>query len=364
MDRTVSVGVVGTSWWSDWWHVPYLRSHPRAKVRAVCGRNRARAEEVAAKHSIPRFFTDFREMIRSSEVEAIVVAVPDDLHYAVTMAALDAGLHVICEKPLAVTVRDARAMCEKAESAGVTHMTYFTYRWMPWYRYVRELIQAGAIGRCYHCSIRYLGSYGRGKTYAWRFDRARCCGVLGDLGSHMIDLSRWFVGDISGVSADLRTFVERDPPEGGRLEPANDAAVLVLRFAGGGHGTIQVSAVAQTAERNQEQHVVLHGEKGTIEVDVTMTAGAEVRVAGQEGQFAVAPVPDRFWGTTDRSRPLMQQIAHLFSTEPIGDRLFIDAVLEGRQVEPSLHDGLEAQLVIDAAIRSHAEGRWVGVGER
>ena len=192
MDGTVNVGVVGTSWWSDFWHVPYLCSHPRAELRAVCDRNRARAEEVAAKHSIPRVFTDFREMIRSSKVEAIVVAVPDDLHYAVTMAALDAGLHVMCEKPLAVTVKDARAMCEKAESAGVTHMTNFTYRWMPWYRYVREQIQIGAIGRCYHCSIRYLGSYGRGKTYAWRFDRAHGCGVLGDLGSHMIDLSRWF----------------------------------------------------------------------------------------------------------------------------------------------------------------------------
>ena len=139
----------------------------------------------------------------------------------------------------------------------------------------------------------------------------------------MIDLSRWFVGDISGVSADLRTFVARDPAEGGRLEPANDSAVLLLRFAGGGHGTIQVSAVAQTAERNQEQHVVLYGEERTIEVDFT------IRVAGQEGPFAVAPVPDRFWGTTDRSRPLMEQIAHLFSSEPIGDRLFIDAILEG-----------------------------------
>ena len=168
MDGTVNVGVVGTSWWSDFWHVPYLCSHPRAELRAVCGRNRARAEEVAAKHSIPRVFTDFREMIRSSKIEAIVVAVPDDLHHAVTMAALDAGLHVMCEKPLAVTVKDARAMCEKAESAGVTHMTNFT------------------------CSIRYLGSYGRGKTYAWRFDHAHGCGVLGDLGSHMIDLSRWF----------------------------------------------------------------------------------------------------------------------------------------------------------------------------
>jgi hypothetical protein len=120
------------------------------------------------------------------------------------------------------------------------------------------------------------------------------------------------VGDISGVSADLRTFVARDPAEGGRLEPANDSAVLLLRFAGGGHGTIQVSAVAQTAERNQEQHVVLYGEEGTIEVDFTMTAGTEIRVAGQQGPFAVAPVPDRFWGTSDRSRPLMQQIAPVF----------------------------------------------------
>ena len=359
MDKTVSVGVVGTSWFADVAHLQSLRSHPRARIQAICGRNRNRAEEMAAKHSIPEVFTDYREMIRRSKLDAVVVVVPDDLHHPVTMAALEAGLHVLCEKPLALTGADARAMCEKAESAGVTNMTFFTYRWMPHYRFARELIDQGAIGSCYHCSIRYLGSYGRGTKYAWRFDRKRSCGILGDLGSHMIDLSRWLVGDISAVCADVRTFVKRDSPSDGALEPANDAAVLALRFGAGAHGTIQVSAVAQTGDRVQEQHVVIHGEKGAIEVDATWL-GTEVRVAGQQGRFAAVPVPDSF-GATDKSRPPMEQFSQLFTTLPIGDRLFIDAILEGRQAAPSLRDGMQAQLVVDAAIRSHAEGRWVSV---
>ena len=361
MDKKVNVGVVGTSWFADVMHLQSLRSHPRARIQAICGRNRGRAEEMAAKHSIPNVFTNYREMIRSSALDAVVVVVPDDLHHPVTMAALDAGLHVLCEKPLALTAADARAMYEKAQSAGVTHLTNFTNHWRPWYRYVKELIEQGAIGSCYHCSFEHLGSYGRGKSYAWRFDRTRSCGILGDLGSHMIDLSRWFVGDLAEVCADLATFVQRDPPSGGTLEPANDAAVLSLRFDGGPRGTIRVSAVAQTGERGQTQRIALHGERGAIEVDAT-TFDAEVRIIGQQGRIEAVTVPDRFWGNVDKSMPPKERFFHVLTTQPVAGRLFIDAILDGSQVVPSLRDGLEAQLVIEAAFQSQEEARWVRVG--
>jgi predicted dehydrogenase len=270
---------------------------------------------------------------------------------------------VLCEKPLALNAADARAMYEKALSAGVTHMTNFTNHWRPWYRYVKELIEQDAIGTCYHCSFEQLGSYGRSTNYAWRFDRARANGILGDLGSHMIDLARWFVGDVTAVCADMATFVKRDPPGGGILEPANDSAVLALRFAGGAHGIIQVSAVAQTGERGQTHRIILHGERGAIEVDAT-TFDAEVRIVGEQGRIEELTVPDRFWGDVDRSMPPRERFLRLLATQPVAGRLFVDAILDGGQVVPSFHDGLEAQVVMDAAFRSQAEARWVRPGSQ
>src|SRR5919206_4823307 len=110
--------------------------------------------------------------------------------------------------------------------------------------------------------------------------------MLGDLGSHMIDLARWYVGDIAKVSSQLATFIERPGADGAALDPANDAALLAVEFANGAQGTIQVSAVAHVGDRGQEQQVILHGESGTLEIVYT-GMGAEIRGARHdEGHIA------------------------------------------------------------------------------
>src|SRR5947207_12716253 len=117
MVKQVSVGVVGTSGYADLMHLPALKSHPQAKLAAICGRHRERAEEMAKKYEIPQVFTDYQAMIEQAGLEALVVAIPDDLHYPVTLTALEAGLHVLCEKPLALTLAQAKTMYERAEAA-------------------------------------------------------------------------------------------------------------------------------------------------------------------------------------------------------------------------------------------------------
>jgi len=155
MSQPLRVGVVGTSWWADWMHLPSLKDHPHAQIAAICGRDRVRADEMAAKYDIPQVFTDYRAMIEQGHLQALIVAVPDDLHYAITMDALAAGLHVLCEKPLASNARQAREMYEKAEAAGVKHMVLFTYRWLPQYQYLRELTTQGYLGRCYQADLHF-----------------------------------------------------------------------------------------------------------------------------------------------------------------------------------------------------------------
>src|SRR4029450_13419095 len=143
------------------------KSHPRAELYSICGRNRARAEELASKYAIPHVFTDYHELIRYGNLQALVIATPDDLHYPITMRALDAGLHVLCEKPLALTAAQAREMYRVAEAKGVKHMAFFTYRWLPHYRHAHRLLEAGYVRRPYHLSLRFVAGYGRGGRYGW-----------------------------------------------------------------------------------------------------------------------------------------------------------------------------------------------------
>ena len=117
--------------------------------------------------------------------------------------ALERGLHVVCEKELALTAAQAWQMTERAEQMGVKNMTFFTFRWLPHTRFIYELIQSGYLGRLYHCHISYVSGMARDGQYKWRFDGERSNGILGDLGSHLIDLARWYCGDFSRVSAQL-----------------------------------------------------------------------------------------------------------------------------------------------------------------
>lgn len=357
MNEKLRVGVIGTSWYADSVHLPLLQNHSQAKTAAICGRNRDRAEEMAQKYDIPNVYTDYRELIEKADLHAVVIAVPDDLHYPMTMDALDAGLHVLCEKPLACNADQAREMLEKAERAGVKHMTNFTYRWMPFYRHMQQLVSDGYVGTPYHCHIRYLGGYGREAYYQWKWDRRRANGILGDMGSHMIDLARWCIGDIVEVSGRLSTFVQRPGKGDQPLDPANDSALLTLQFENGAVGVIQVSAVAHVGNRWQEQHVILHGEGGTLEVDVDFSQGYTVRAARHdEGELQTLVTPDSLLAGADVNASFMDQFTGIFRTQSVGTRLFVDAIMKDLPLSPSFYDGLKAQEVVDAAIASDEQG--------
>ncbi|MCP4622411.1 MAG: Gfo/Idh/MocA family oxidoreductase [bacterium] len=356
MTETIRIGVVGTSWWADMHHLPYLKSHPGAEVAAVCGRNRDRAEAIAGKFQISGIFTDYREMIEKGDLQALVVAAPDNVHYDAVMAALDAGLHVVCEKPMAKSVAQAGEMYAKAAEKGVKNMTYFTWRFLPHFRYVKRLVDDGFLGNCYHSHFQWFQGAGRGPGYHWHFDRERGSGVLGDLGSHMLDFARWLVGDIAAVGANLKTFIDRQPPESGRLIPADDSAMLLLDFESGAQGTVHVSAVSHIGGRMWDQRMLLHGEAGSIEVTSTI-AGTAISVAKDgDREFKSMEVPDEFWDKADKANPFS-----VFTSQSVGARLFVDSIIEDRPITPGFKEGLEVQKVLDAAVASNEQGAKIKI---
>jgi predicted dehydrogenase len=364
MAEKVRFGMIGTSWYADSLHLPSLTSHPQAAVTALCGRNQERAAELARKFNIPHIFDDYGQLIRSGLVDAVVIATPDDLHHAMTLAAVEAGLHVVCEKPLALNAADAREMAQAADAAGVKHMTFFTLRWFQHPRFVKELVDEGRVGRPSHCQLTYVHGSAREARYRWRFDGERANGILGDLGSHLIDLARWLNGDIKRVAATLSNYVRRFHEDGRPVKPTNDAALLALEFANGSQGIIHTSAVAYTGGRGLEQHIVLYGDKGSVEADFTFGnfgGGTGARMAvraarSPDGPFVDLPIPDHIWGDVPH-----EETMQVFNRMPAGDRYFIDCILHDRPVTPSLWDGVAVQEVMEAAIQSHRTGQWVEV---
>jgi predicted dehydrogenase len=342
-------------------YLPSLLSHPSAHVVAISGRDAKRAAEVAAKFGGAQVFTDYRRLIDSGELDAVIIAAPDDLHYEMTVAALDAGLHVLCEKPLASNATLARELHQRAVYAQVKHMVLFTWRWQPHWRYVKHLVETGYIGRCYHARFEFLGSFALDKGYKWRFDSRRANGVTGDLGSHMIDFARWYVGDVTRVHADLPVFIDQSKTAEPPPLPANDAGFLTLEFIGGGRAQIHVSAVSLLGDEGVRLSVALHGDAGTLEARHTyfgIDAGITLRgIRAGEPSFTKLVVPEDFLdGGVDP-----RQIFDPYLKQSAGPRLFIDAIKTDKPAAPDFGVGVGVQEIVDAALLSSAEKRWLDI---
>src|SRR5256885_4480100 len=197
------VGVIGTSWWADLEHLPGLRARRDVELVSLCGRNPERLAALAAKFGVPRTCTEWRAMISGGGLDVLVIATPNSLHHPQAMAALEAGLHVICEKPLAMNVTLAREMAARAEAARRKTLTFFTHRTVAAAAQVKRLVDEGFLGQPLHVSAVYFtASHLReNKPLAWKMQRAESgTGVLGDIGSHLIDLVRWGRGDFPPVA--------------------------------------------------------------------------------------------------------------------------------------------------------------------
>ena len=356
MDQ-VRIGLINTSWWADSFLLPTLCSHEGAVVAAICGRNQERAAEMADKYNVPKIYSDYRQLIDEGELDGLVVASPDDLHYEMTMYALEAGLHVLCEKPLANNAADARQMYDKAEAAGLKHMVLYTWRWLPQMQYIKDLLDDGYLGRAYQAHFRFAGSAWHKRDYVWRADADRANGILGDLGSHMIDLARWMLGDVASVSASLRTHIERDSADGGPLNPANDSAFVLLDLASGAQVVVEVSAVNHMA-KEWRISVSLYGEKGTLHTNCFAEIFSPIVRGAKRDEDAIEllDIPlEYLHGVVEGD------IVASYRTKSIGPRLFIDSLLADRSVEPNFYDGYKNQLVIDAALESQAQGRRIAI---
>ncbi|MEO6012789.1 MAG: Gfo/Idh/MocA family oxidoreductase [Devosia sp.] len=355
---SVSIGLVGTSWWSDFMYVPAIKSHSGSILTATCGTDAERTTAFAARHGIAHAYTSVEAMLAAGGLDALIVATPDDTHKAITLAALQHGLHVLCEKPLALNAADAEDMLRAANAAERNHMVLFTWRWQPCFQYLKALLDEGFVGRPLRAQFSFASGGGYAQNYQWRLDGNRANGVLGDLGAHMIDLALWLVGDIAEISADAPALINRTGFDGKSSRPVNDTAHMTLKFADGAQGTIDVTTLQRLADTNIRIVASIDGEAGSIDVEyepIGPNASARIRATrASDAGVTRLEIPSSYLAGSDPSN-----VGAIYSNRPVGARLFIDSILGGFKPEPGFEQALAVQRVIDAALMSHHERRWI-----
>ncbi len=366
---TLKIGIIGTSWWADAMYLPALAQHKDAHWHAICGRDATNAQAMAARWAIPQVHTDADTMIREGGLDAVVVASSNEMHYAHTIAALRAGLHVLCEKPLALTYAQANEMADLAEAHGVTTLVPFTYSYMPVNRFLKQLVDQDYIGQPYHANLRYYTGYGRKTDYVWRFDARRAgAGAIGDIGSHFMYLAWWWLreraGNVVEVCAMTGNLIERAKldPNGKVYPQTEDSAVVVMRFESGAQAVIHATTVAyENTAFGQTHHFELHGSKGTLYSfcdwdTVQQVSGAQA----PDGKLADLPIPDTVWGDARRDT-VHNTYKDVFRQQDHMTREWVNAIVAGQTLRPNFRDGAAVQKMIDAAITSQKERRFIRI---
>jgi len=229
--------------------IPYMMYPPPAvpKLIAVCGRNEAAVIEAARRYGYEGYYTDWHKMLEDDRIQLFDNGTPNNTHAEPSIAAAQAGKHIICEKPLARNAEEAKTMLDAVEKAGVKHAVAFNYRFVPAIRQIKNLIDSGALGTIYHWRSVYLQEWIMPHYNApkwWRMDKKVAgSGAIGDLGAHIIDLAHYLVGDIKTLSANTATFIKERPlpddPDTMSPVDVDDAFVTIAEFANGALGTFE-----------------------------------------------------------------------------------------------------------------------------
>jgi len=342
------------------------------RLVAVCTSGPETAERAAAHGGYEKAHADFRAVVEDPEVDVVHICTPNAFHCEAAIAALEAGKHVYCDKPLAATLEEAERMVAAAErNPGAIHQVTFQYRFLPATLRAKELMAEGFAGRLFGYRAAYLhsGYIDPARPISWRLDLARSGGgALLDLGSHVIDLMRHLAGEIRAVSAICKTFItERPTPEGGvaRVE-VDDVALLQVELEDGAVGTIEASRLATGA--NDELKFEIHGDRGGLRLNLMEPNWLEVYdcrdpggpYGGWRGFKAIEavqryPVPAALPPPKVSVGWLRAHVACLHA--------FLTAVVEGRPASPSFHEGLAVQRVMAAAQQSSRLGRWVDLSQ-
>ena len=356
-----TVALIGTGGIALANHLPGVSRCPDAAVTALCDTNPAVLAEASRASGITRTWTDPLALVRESGVDAVIIATPNSSHYPITMAAVAAGMHVLCEKPIAMSLTEALEMARAADDAGVRHMTAFTYRFVPAMRYLQRLVGEGYVGAPWHFRAQRFQDWGR-RYLGWRQRAADAgTGEIGDMLSHRIDYGHLLVGPIERVMASTRRVWDTRADAQGteHVSDLEDWVGCVAEFEAGATGVFESTKVATGYGEgaHSRDRVEVNGPEGSLIYELEHP----LRVVGARrgGRLAEMPVPRELLTYTGAPLPAGIDPQQAFRWDQ--DAEFIAAVQENRPAVPSFHDGVRVQAVMAAIVESAVEGRSVEV---
>ena len=378
----IGYGFMGAAHSVGWRQAPRMFDLPRAiEMTVVVGRNADAVASAAEKWGWAESATDWREVIERSDIDIVDIVTPGDSHAEIAIAALEAGKHVLCEKPLANTVAEAEAMAEAAERArarGIRSMVGFTYRRVPAVTLLRDMIAEGAVGTVQQVRAAYRQDWlvDPEMPLAWRLQKEHAgSGALGDIGAHIIDMTQFVTGlGVERVSGTIDTIVTERPlqaagsglsgsaGEGYGAVTVDDVAIFTGRLANG--ALVSFEATRFATGRKNALTIEVSGDRGALAFDLedlnSLRFYDRTAPEGRQGFTQVLvtepqhPYVSAWWPAGH-----MLGYEHGFSHQVVD---FVTAVAEGTDPHPSFDEGLSVQRVLDAVERSSDnDSAWTGV---
>jgi predicted dehydrogenase len=372
--RTVNVALIGYAFMgkahSNGWRqvAPFFSPRLTPHLKVIVGRTPRKVREAAHSYGWEESATDWRDVVGRDDIDIVDIVTPGDSHAEIAIAAARAGKVVLCEKPLANTVKEAEQMLAAVETARVVHMICHNYRRAPAVMLAKQIIDDGQLGDIRHYRGTYLQDWPTDPKFplVWRMDKKQAgSGALGDLAAHSIDLARFLVGEIAEVVGDLKTFVKTrplpdNPKKSGRVT-VDDASTALVRFKNGAIGTIEATRMA--LGRRNFNRFEINGSRGSLAFDLERMNELEVYFESD---------PQRVRGfrrilVTESTHPYMQAWwppGHIIGYEHTFTHTMFD-LLEGmadkRVPKPNFVDGVRNQRVLAAIEKSAASRRWVSL---
>jgi predicted dehydrogenase len=348
------------------------------ELRTLCGRNAAAVEKARVQLGWERAATDWRSVVEDPEIDIIDVSTPNDTHAEIAIAAARAGKAVLCEKPLAMDVRQCEAMVEAVRKAKVVNMVCHNYRRIPAIALARQMIEAGELGdRIYHYRARYAQDWITDPEFplVWRLQsKIAGSGTHGDINAHIIDLGRYLVGEFAEVCGTMETFIKRRPvlggtgaglsaKKGGKLGTVtvDDAVSLIGRFKNGAMASLEATRFAY----GRKNHITLeiNGSKGSLAFnfeDMNRLQFFNAEDPADRRGFRDILVTESThphvgaWWPPGHIIGYEHTFVHTFAD-------FVKAVVAGRSVQPTFADGLRNQQVLEAVEQSARSRQWVRI---
>jgi len=380
MTKKINVGMVGYKFMGKAHSHAYRDAPMFFKMKAVpvmkviCGRTEAEVAEAAKTYGWESYETSWEKLIARDDVDLVDISTPVNLHKDIAIAAAKAGKHILCEKPMAMSLDEAKEMLEAVEKAGVKHMIGFNYRRVPAIILAKRLIDEGALGKIYHFRAMYLQDWIIDPDFplVWRLRKEVAgSGALGDMGAHIIDLARFLVGEFEKVICLTETFIKERPEptyvtgltaETGRKMgkvTVDDAAIAIAKFKSGALGNFEVTRFAPG--RKNYECIEINGSKGSLFFDLERIN--ELKFFSREDKDCVQGFKTIL--VTEECHPYLKAWwppGHVIGWEHTMVHQVYDLmenIADDKMPIPNFVDGVKCQEVLEALGKSAREGKWV-----